>query len=117
MMSARAMLLSGPTCILSVALLLVMAPGCATVDRWTDARIEAEVKARLVAEHDANLTRLGVLSSNGTVYLSGRSPQPTRRPAPKPWPVGCPRCAASLTHCRLARSSWADIRTGPIVRC
>jgi hyperosmotically inducible periplasmic protein len=70
-MSAHAVLLSGPTRILSVALLLVTAAGCATVDRWTDARIEAEVKARLVAEHDANLTRLGVLSSNGTVYLSG----------------------------------------------
>ncbi|MBI3106946.1 MAG: BON domain-containing protein [Candidatus Rokubacteria bacterium] len=34
-------------------------------------RIESEVKARLVAEKDANLTRLGVLSSNATVYLSG----------------------------------------------
>jgi len=45
--------------------------GCATVDRTEDMRIESEVKARLVAEKDANLTRLGVLSSNATVYLSG----------------------------------------------
>jgi hyperosmotically inducible periplasmic protein len=45
--------------------------GCATVDPWTDARIESEVKARLVAEHDANLTRLGVVSREATVYLSG----------------------------------------------
>jgi hyperosmotically inducible protein len=44
---------------------------CATVDRVEDLRIESEVKARLVAEKDANLTRLGVLSSNATVYLSG----------------------------------------------
>lgn len=45
--------------------------GCATVDPWADARIESEVKARLVAEHDANLTRLGVVSREATVYLSG----------------------------------------------
>ena len=45
--------------------------GCATVDPWADTRIESEAKARLVAEHDANLTRLGVVSRNATVYLSG----------------------------------------------
>jgi len=45
--------------------------GCATVDPWTDARIESEVKARLVAQHDANLTRLGVVSREQSVYLSG----------------------------------------------
>jgi osmotically-inducible protein OsmY len=44
---------------------------CATIDPLEDTRIEAEVKARLVAERDANLTRLGVVSSEGTVYLSG----------------------------------------------
>jgi hyperosmotically inducible protein len=44
---------------------------CATVDRTEDMRIESEVKARLVAEKDANLTRLGVVSSDATVYLSG----------------------------------------------
>jgi osmotically-inducible protein OsmY len=45
--------------------------GCATFDPLEDTRIEQEVKARLVAEQDANLTRLGVLTSEGTVYLSG----------------------------------------------
>jgi len=45
--------------------------GCATFDPLEDTRIEQEVKARLVAEQDANLTRLGVLSTEGTVYLSG----------------------------------------------
>jgi hyperosmotically inducible protein len=44
---------------------------CATIDPREDTRIEAEVKARLVAERDANLTRLGVISTGGTVHLSG----------------------------------------------
>ena len=70
-MAARATLTSGFPCVLAFVLLLGVIPGCATVDRWTDARIESEVKARLVAEKDANLTRLGVVSSNGTVYLTG----------------------------------------------
>jgi hyperosmotically inducible protein len=50
---------------------MVLLASCATVDRVEDLRIESEVKARLVAQKDANLTRLGVLSSNATVYLSG----------------------------------------------
>jgi hypothetical protein len=54
---------------LLVVVLLVT--GCATLDPLQDTRIEAEVKARLVDEKGANLTRVGVLSSNGTVYLSG----------------------------------------------
>ena len=45
--------------------------GCATIDPQEDVRIEAEVKARLVAEKSANLTRIGVLSTHGAVYLSG----------------------------------------------
>ena len=45
--------------------------GCATFDPLEDTRIEAEVKARLVAQKDANLTRLGVHSSDGVVYLTG----------------------------------------------
>jgi hyperosmotically inducible protein len=45
--------------------------GCATMDPQEDVRIEAEVKARLVGEKSANLTRIGVLSTNGAVYLSG----------------------------------------------
>ena len=57
---------------LAVAIVTVVAiSACATVDPWTDTRIESEVKARLVAEHDANLTRLGVVSREATVYLSG----------------------------------------------
>lgn len=57
-----------------VALLLALAlsvGGCATVDPQQDVRIEAEVKARLVGEKSANLTRVGVLSTKGAVYLSG----------------------------------------------
>jgi osmotically-inducible protein OsmY len=50
---------------------IVVIGGCATVDPWTDTRIESEVKARLVEERDANLTRLGVVSRKATVYLSG----------------------------------------------
>jgi osmotically-inducible protein OsmY len=44
---------------------------CATIDPLEDTRIEAEVKARLVAEKTSNLTRIGVLSTQGSVYLSG----------------------------------------------
>jgi hyperosmotically inducible protein len=63
-----------------VLLILAVAVGsCATVDRVEDLRIESEVKARLVAEKDANLTRLGVLSSNATVYLSGTVASPEQR--------------------------------------
>jgi osmotically-inducible protein OsmY len=51
--------------------LVLLVAGCATLDPLEDTRIEAEVKARLVDEKRANLTRVGVLSSNGTVYLSG----------------------------------------------
>jgi osmotically-inducible protein OsmY len=51
---------------------LVVAIGaCATFDPWQDTRIESEVKARLVAQKDANLTRLGVVTREATVYLSG----------------------------------------------
>ena len=45
--------------------------GCATMDPQEDVRIEAEVKARLVGEKTANLTRIGVMSTHGAVYLSG----------------------------------------------
>lgn len=57
--------------LLAVAILVAVAGGCATLDPWQDTRIEAEVKARLVAQKDANLTRLGVVSRDATVYLSG----------------------------------------------
>jgi hyperosmotically inducible protein len=63
-----------------IVLSVVAALGsCATVDRTEDLRIESEVKARLVAEKDANLTRLGVLSSNAIVYLSGAVASPEQR--------------------------------------
>lgn len=55
---------------LIVALALLLG-ACATISPWTDARIESEVKARLVAESDANLTQLGVVSRRAVVYLSG----------------------------------------------
>jgi osmotically-inducible protein OsmY len=55
----------------AVILVIVALSACATVDPWTDTRIEAEVKACLAAERDANLTRLGVVSRERTVYLSG----------------------------------------------
>jgi osmotically-inducible protein OsmY len=69
-MRAGARLLAG--------LALAALAGCATVDPLEDTRIEAEVKARLVGEKSANLTRIGVLSSGGVVYLSGavESPEP-----------------------------------------
>src|SRR5262249_60839599 len=59
---------------------LATAQGCGTAaDPYTDARIEAEVKARRVAQHDADLTRLGVVSNDGTVYLTGAVPSPEQK--------------------------------------
>jgi osmotically-inducible protein OsmY len=55
-----------------LATLVATAVGaCATADLSHDRRIEAEIKARLVAQADANLTRLGVESTEGTVALTG----------------------------------------------
>jgi hyperosmotically inducible periplasmic protein len=62
-----------------LALTTLVLVGCATVDPREDIRIEAEVKARLVAERDANLTRLGVVSSNAVVYLNGTVESPDQR--------------------------------------
>jgi osmotically-inducible protein OsmY len=56
---------------LAILVAVTVTGGCATLDPWQDTRIEAEVKARLVAQKDANLTRLGVVSREATVYLSG----------------------------------------------
>lgn len=61
---------------LAVVAIVILVSGCATVDPREDLRIEAEVKARLVAEKNANLTRLGVVSSDGTVYLTGNVESP-----------------------------------------
>lgn len=65
--------------ILPLLTLALVPAGCATVDPLEDTRIEAEVKARVVAEKGANLTRVGVLSSNGVVYLSGTVAAPESR--------------------------------------
>ena len=65
--------------VLLLAAALLGVGGCATIDPLEDTRIEAEVKARLVAEKDANLTRLGVVSSGGTVYLSGTVESPDQK--------------------------------------
>jgi osmotically-inducible protein OsmY len=54
-----------------IAGLVLALAACARFDPLEDTRIESEVKARLVAEKAANLTRIGVVSSKGTVYLSG----------------------------------------------
>ena len=65
---------------LAILALVTVAGACRTAgDPYRDARIEAEVKARLVGEQDANLTRLGVVSSDGTVYLSGAVPSPEQK--------------------------------------
>jgi len=52
---------------------------CATFDPLEDTRLEAEVKARLVAEKSANLTRVGVVSRDGTVRLNGAVASPEQR--------------------------------------
>ena len=58
--------------LLWVALGLAVAAGaCRPIDPNEDTRIEAEIKAHLVSEQNANLTRIGVLSRRGIVYLSG----------------------------------------------
>jgi hyperosmotically inducible periplasmic protein len=62
-----------------IAGVLLMLGGCATLDPLEDTRIESEVKARLVAEKDANLTRLGVVSREGAVTLSGTVVSPEQR--------------------------------------
>ncbi len=61
-------------------LALVLTAACATaVDPREDLRMEAEVKARLVAEKDANLTRLGVVANQGVIQLSGAVESPEER--------------------------------------
>lgn len=61
-------------------LFVVAVNACATpVDPWQDARIEAEVKARLVAQKTANLTRLGVVSRAATVHLTGAVESPDQK--------------------------------------
>jgi len=58
-------------CALGFIILVAIGAGCASQDPWQDARIESEVKARLVEEKGANLTRLGVVSREAVVRLTG----------------------------------------------
>ena len=57
--------------VLALIVLVAVGGGCASRDPWQDARIESEVKARLVEEKSANLTRLGVVSRQAVVRLTG----------------------------------------------
>jgi BON domain len=56
---------------LALIVIVAVGSGCATRDPWQDARIESEIKARLVEEKSANLTRLGVVSRQAVVHLTG----------------------------------------------
>ena len=56
---------------LGLIVLVAVGSGCASRDPWQDARIESEIKARLVEEKSANLTRLGVVSRQAVVRLTG----------------------------------------------
>ena len=56
---------------LALIVLVAVGGGCASRDPWQDARIESEIKARLVEEKSANLTRLGVVSRQAVVRLTG----------------------------------------------
>jgi uncharacterized protein HemX len=60
-----------PLYVLALIVLVALGSGCASRDPWQDARIESEVKARLVEEKSANLTRLGVVSRQAVVRLTG----------------------------------------------
>jgi hypothetical protein len=56
---------------LALIVLIGVGGGCVSRDPWQDARIESEIKARLVEEKSANLTRLGVVSRQAVVRLTG----------------------------------------------
>ena len=60
-----------PLHVLALIVLVAVGSGCASRDPWQDARIESEIKARLVEEKSANLTRLGVVSRQAVVRLTG----------------------------------------------
>ena len=89
---------------------LVVAVGaCATIDPWQDTRIESEVKARLVAEKDANLTRLGVVSQQAVVYLTGdvASPEQKARAESVARTVGGVRRVVNALEVRVPRAGPA----------
>jgi len=56
---------------LALVVIVAVGSGCASRDPWQDARIESEIKARLVEDKSANLTRLGVVSRQAVVRLTG----------------------------------------------
>ena len=68
-----------------VIALLVVSAGCQSVTGKTagtvvdDTSITASVKAKLVADKPANLTRVDVDTNNGTVYLNGVVDTPEQR--------------------------------------
>ncbi len=64
---------------LILIVLMSVITSCASRDPWQDARIESEVKARLVAEKSANLTRLGVVSRQAVVHLTGTVASPEQK--------------------------------------
>jgi len=64
---------------LVLVVLISLFAACATMDPWQDVRIESEVKARLVAEKSANLTRLGVVSRQAVVHLTGTVASPDQK--------------------------------------
>jgi hypothetical protein len=58
-------------CGLAIVVIIGATSACSIRDPWEDARIESEVKAGLVEKKNANLTRLGVVSREAIVYLTG----------------------------------------------
>jgi hypothetical protein len=69
---------------LAALLLVAAAAGCASRDPWEGARIESEVKARLVAQKDADLTRLGVMSPRGSLISAARWARRSKKARPLP---------------------------------
>ena len=61
------------------AMALAAVAGCASAPPQDDLRVEAEIKARLAARKDANLTRVGVASNRGVVRLTGTVESPDQR--------------------------------------
>ena len=102
-MTVRQRALSGRLAALLLTIAVVAA--CATVDPWTDTRIEAEVKARLVAERDANLTRLGVVSRERTVYLSGTVESEAQKAKAEAIAKGVPAVKRVVSTLEIARDT------------
>jgi osmotically-inducible protein OsmY len=70
---------------LAVVLLVVALAGCQAMTGKTagqnvdDANLTASVKANLVADKAANLTRIDVDTNNGVVYLNGTVESPQQK--------------------------------------